>query len=367
MKKIRIFSVSFAFIFSVSFALLPLAIQAQEASGIRIQPAIIEERVDPGETFSSILRVTNLDSETKTLYIIKRNISHLSPLGRPVFTEEGEETGFEISSWIQIRTEPFSIVGGATEEIPFSIVVPEDASPGGHFGGIFLTFTPQLPEETGVGIGYQVGTIINMRISGEIFEEARIREFRTDKTIYSKPDVIFIARVENIGNVLLRPRGPLEITDFFGKQVATLRINDEAAGVFPKTIRQFETSWQGEGLAFGRYQAVLSLVYGQEGRKTISRVRSFWILPLNIILSVAGSILGLILVVFIFVKLHIRRKVRELREATESTISPGRFKAVERELLHHQKGAPFSRLALITTALLVFTVLFLVVLFFFFA
>lgn len=353
-------------LFGFYFLFSGLVVHAQESSGLRIQPAIIEDRVDPGQTFSSVLRATNLSQETKTYYLIKRNIVGLSPEGLPIFASgEEEETGFEITSWINISTEAITIPAGKTKEVPFSIKVPLNASPGGHFGGIFLSLRPERPEETGVGVGYQVGMIINLRISGEIFEEARIREFRTDKAIYGKPDVTFITRVENLGNTLLRTRGPIEITDFFDKKVATLNMNDEGAGVFPKQIRQFEISWQGEGLIFGRYQALMGLVYGQEGRKTISGNLSFWVLPLNIILPFAGVIIGLILTIFISVKLHIRRKLRQLRKATEGTQK--HFGTVEGELPRRQKGIPFSRLTLISVVLLIFTILFMVVLLFFFA
>lgn len=366
MRKIEVFSASLAvMVFFVGLSLVPSA-QAQEFTGLKVQPAIIEERVDPGQTFSSVLRATNLSSETKAFHIVKRNISGLSSAGAPIFVEE-EKTRFELVSWVSIPEEPITIAGGQTKEIQFSIEVPEDASPGSHFGGIFLSLEPQRPEETGVGIGYQVGTIINLRISGEIFEEAQIREFRTDKAIYGKPEVTFITRVYNPGNVLVRPRGPLEITDLFGKKVAILRVNDKGAAIFPRATRQFETLWQGEGLAFGRHQVVVSLVYGEEGRKTISGVLSFWILPLNIILPVVGGILGLVIAVFILVKLHIRRKLHQIRTATESVPHRNRFGDVEQELFHHKKGAPFSRLALLTIVMLAFTLLFLIVLFFFFA
>lgn len=356
MQKLKIFSACLAFFFGVSLA-FSVIVKAQEVTGLKVQPAIIEERADPGQIFSSAISATNLGSETKIFYIVKRDINGLSPTGAPIFAGEEEETGFEVSSWIKVSQEAITIAPGQTKRISFSVEVPKNASPGGHFGGIFLSSAPKRPEETGIGIGYQVGTIISLQISGEIFEEAQIREFRTNRMIYSRPEVTFVTRVENVGNVLVRPRGPLEIIDFFDKKVVTLRMNDAGAAALPKSTRQFEASWQGEGLTFGRYQAVMSLVYGQEERKTISRTLSFWVLPLNIILPVAGGIIGLILLVFVLVKLHIRRKLREIHGAAEG----------EQELLHHKKGAPLSRLAVITIVLLVFTLLFLMVLFFFFA
>jgi len=366
MQKFKILSACLAFFFGVSLALSPIA-KAQEVAGLKVQPAIIEEKADPGQIFSSALSATNLSSDTKTFYIIKRDINGLSPSGAPIFAGEEEETGFEVSSWIKVSQESITIAPGQIGKVFFTVEVPKDASPGGHFGGIFLSSAPKRPEETGIGIGYQVGTIISLQISGEIFEEAQIREFRTNRMIFSQPEVTFITRVENIGNVLVRPRGPLEITDFFEKKVATLRMNDSGAAVLPKSIRQFEISWQGEGLTFGRYQAVMSFVYGQEERKTISRTLSFWVLPLNIILPVVGGILGLILLVFVLVKLYIRRKLREIRSITEGANHQNHLEIKERELSYSQKEAPFSRLALIATVLLISTLFFLVVLFFFFA
>lgn len=353
--------------FFVFFCVLGSEAKAQETAGIRLQPAVIEERVEPGQALTFTLRATNLAPEIKTFYLIKKNISRLSPTGSPIFAEEGEETGFEVSSWIKLPAESLAIAAGKTEEISFSIEVPKKASPGGHFGGIFLSLTPERPKETGVGVGYQVGTLVNLRVSGEVFEEARIREFRSDKTIYSRPDVKFITRVENLGNVLIRPRGPLEITDFFGKKVATLRVNNEGAGVFPKSTRQFENSWQGEGFVFGRYEVLMGLVYGEEEKKNVSATFSFWVLPLNIILPIFGGILGLILIIILAVKLHIRKKIREIYQTTNVLQQGQAGPLVGNSNVSSAKFMPFPKLILLTVVLLLFVLIFLAALFFFFA
>lgn len=235
-------------------------------------------------------------------------------------------------------------------------------------GAVFLSKIAERPKESGVGFGYRVATIINFRVAGDVLEEAWIREFRADKSIYSRPKVTFIARIENLGNTVIKPRGPLEITDMFGKKAATLRVNDAGGAIFPKSVRRFETSWQGEGLAFGRYQVVMSLVYGEESRKTITSLLSFWILPLHIIIPILGGLLLLILVIVFSVKLHIRGKIRELRRATEESIHQSRLGSLERELFHSRdRGAPLTKLAAVAIVLLVFTLIFLIILFFLFA
>lgn len=332
-----------------------LPVQAAEMAGVNIQPSVIEEKVNPGQLLSLKLHITNLGLEEQTFYIIKRDIVNTNAEGHPIFAMEGESNEYELSNWIQITNEPIIIAGGRIRDIPFTITVPQNASPGGHFGTIFLTLSSSRPEKTGASVGYQVGTIINLRISGDIREDAGIREFRADKWIYSKPAVNLITRVENLGNVTIRPRGPVEIFNVLGKKVTTLIMNESGASVFPRNIRQFETAWNYDGIAFGRYQAIMSLIYGDELKQTMTKTAIFWVLPLKVILPIIGSLLLLILGIYIFVKLHIRKKIRELNIPTNSTSAISR------------KHVPISHLSAVVAALLVFTLLFIIVLFFLFA
>ena len=341
--------------------------RANAAVGLTIEPAIIEEGVVPGQVFSSVIKATNLDEVTHTFYIVKRDIRELSAGGQPLFAKEGEKTEFEMSSWINIPKTSIVIKAGETEEIPFSITVPVGASAGGHFGGLFLSMSAPELEESGVGVGYQVGTIINLRIAGEIREEAKIREFSTDKAIYGSPNVDFIIGVENLGNVLIRPRGLLEITDFWGRKLPTMIVNDAGGAVLPGGTREFETTWEGGMFDFGRYQVVMSLVYGREGRQTISSTLSFWILPLKVILPIVGGILALIVLVLALMQFHIKKKVKELRRATQGSSYGRRLGPTDSDILRRGKRESPSSLALIAIALLLFTFLFMTVLFFLFA
>lgn len=304
------------FIFSIVFGNLINVRAAEESAGIKMQPSIIEERANPGQTYFWTLRATNVGAETQNFYVIKRDISGLSEEGRPIFANFGEKTGLELVSWMQITPGPIAIAPGETKDIPFSIIVPQNASPGTHLGSVFLGPEPVRPEVSGIGITYQVVTIISLRIAGDIVEEAIIREFRTDKQIYGKPEVNFIAKVENLGNVIVKPRGPVEITNMFGKKVATLKMNESAAAVLPNEVRRFETLWRDEGLAFGKYEAVMSLGYGEDGRKTISVASSFWILPGKLVGFILGGVIFLFLLIVMAVKLYLKRKLRYLSQKT---------------------------------------------------
>ncbi len=291
----------------------PKLLKAQEVIGVSVAPVIIEENVNPGEIFRNEITATNRSNRTQTFYVIKRDIKGLTEDGLPIFVEVGESSIYGLSDWIKTAQEPIILLPEESKVIPFTVNIPSDATAGGHFGALFISQTPVRPEETGIGIGFQVATILNLRIAGEVRENAQIREFRTTERVYTRPKAHFIVRVENEGNVALRPAGPIEIYDMFGEKIATLLINENAAAVLPNSVRQFEAEWNGEKFTFGRQRVILSLLYGEDGRKTISAETSFWIFPLKPVLAVIGSVLALTLIIIGSVRIYVRKKIAGLR------------------------------------------------------
>lgn len=324
-------------------------------TGITIQPSIIDERVDPGDVYSGTLQVKNETNATQTYYLSTKDVEKRSESGQFTFAPFGEDTGFGLASWVVLPTDPVTVEALQTVEIDFSIQVPDDASPGTHLGGIFVGPKAEHLNEVGTGIGFQVVSIVSLQIAGDIVDEARIRDFITDKMIYSKPEVLFTTRVENLGNVSVKPRGPVDITNMWGKKVTLdLVMNDSGSLVLPGEIREYELEWKGEEFYFGRYETVMSLSYGYETKNTITRTVSFWILPLNIILPALGIILAVILGIYITIKLYIKRSFRAIEATT------GKAPVL-------QKRAPMSRLSVIAIVLIAFTIIFLIGLFLFFA
>lgn len=340
----------------LSLSLTALPARAQDSFGVSLQPAIIAERVDPGETATYRFTVTNIDGIPKDLDLLVRDITAIDENGTPLFAEEGDIVAVDrgVSSWVEFPEKSISLGAGEAKSVSFSVRVPADASPGSHLGGIFVVREGTTLRTSGSGVGYEVGTILSLRVAGEIIEEARIRGFETGKSVYSSPEAAFTVRVENLGNVLVSPRGTIDITSMFGTKVATLRVNEDAAAVFPQGERRFDASWKSEKLAFGRYEAVIALTYGEDGKKTATDTLSFWVLPANIILGVLGAIAVLIGGTVTVLRWYIRKKLRDAGVGTTAIRS-----AVAPRL-------PFSHLAFVTLSILFFTVVFLGVLFFLF-
>lgn len=290
----------------------PLSASAQSPEGLQISPAVIDDKANPGDSYRFTLKVTNIAEGERTFYLVAQDIKGLDDKGLPVFSEGGQPTEYEISTWIQLPVESVTLKAHEVREITFVVKVPASASPGAHFGGIFLDEHAPKVGVNGSGIGLRIGSIIDLKIAGTIVENAQMREFSTGKFVYSTPNVTFNARISNLGNVLLRPHGLIEVSDMFGKKVGTISINDQGAPVFPGSERTFTTTWNYEGFAFGRFEAIGSLVYGDDGRKTISSTASFWVLPLKPILTVLATLLVIILVLFFIVRSYITRRLKDM-------------------------------------------------------
>jgi hypothetical protein len=344
-----------AIVFFISF-LAFAAISSAQSIGVSITPAQIEETIDPGTSRDFTFTLQNLNESEQTFFFFTRNITGVIDGGTPVFAENNQEvTGYELADWITLESSSAVLAGGATQEVRFKMNVPQDASPGSHFGGVFISVDPPEIENSGAAVGYQVANIISIRVAGEANNTANIRQFSTERYFHGSQNVNFLARIENAGNVLVRPSGPLEIYNMLGQKVDTLNFNDSQNAVFPANTRDFTLAWEGEGVGFGRYEAIISLVYGDEGvKQTISSTVSFWVLPMNIIGPALGILAFILILTFIFVRLYIRR--------TLAGMSSGGTRIVRR-----RKKSNSSATLLLIVSLLTVSSLFLIVLLVLFA
>jgi hypothetical protein len=335
---------------------------AQDAMAVKVAPALFEQVVNPGDRFSSTLKVTNPGSVSRTFSFGVEDISGVDPSSQPIFTTSSVPE-YGVSNWVSLDQTSVAIPAGGTVSIPFTIEVPKNAGPGGHYGAIFASYEGVHPGSNGAGLGYEVGSLIELRIAGNANEQASLTEFSTDSGFYQSPSVTFKTTIANNGNVLLQPRGPIDVTNMFGQKVGTIIVNDQGASIFPGSSRSFSTIWNGSGFAFGQFTAVVTLNYGDTENKTLSSATSFWVVPVVPIIVVLASIIFFILIFFWSIKKYVRKRINAM-------IGPEYRRASERdsdeESLLSGSGLPLSRLVFIAIATAVFAIVFLLILFFFF-
>jgi len=298
--------------------------------GIKIIPAVLGGEgpflVKPGEVIVQELRVTNKSDRDLEMYAYLRDFKAADEKGSPELIVPGTESGNYMSSWIDITGEAISFGAGEEVKIPYTIRVPENVGPGGYYGAIvFGTKAPKTrpgEEEKGaaIGVAQQATSLILLRVEGKTDERADIREFKTDKGVYSAPfEVDFSTKVDNLGNVHVQPVGLIEIKNMFGKKVASLMVNEDRNNVLPKSSRTFLNSWK-ENFGFGKYEASLALSYGLpadlggDGRKSMTMVRYFWVLPMKMVVSFVLSLSITIILFVLMLKMYKRRAIKEAME-----------------------------------------------------
>ena len=265
--------VCFLVVFLFTFITIDVAF-AQSSVGIKISPVKIEEMVEPGEVFKSQIEVTNEANEKRTFYVYLRDFKSEGEGGMAKLVVPGTEEGYYLASWINIGNEGIELEPRQKEVVKFTVNVPENVGPGGYFGAIILgTEPPQIHQQNenkgaGMAIAQQTASLLLLRVKGDVLEEAHIREFNTDKDFYNTPFLVdFLIRIENTGNVHIKPHGAISIKNMFGKEVRVLKINEKGGNILPHSTRRFsENIWE-DKRAFGKYTASLGITYGVSADK----------------------------------------------------------------------------------------------------
>lgn len=299
---------------------------AQEAGAITLIPPSLEfTDVPPGETIQTKVKLFNETAEPLTLFSQTANFGALNETGTPNIDLSAEIE--DLAAWISLSKGPFAVQPGDRVEIPVEIKVPAEADPGGHYATIL--FSPQDPNLAGggqVGIGQKIGTLILVRVQGDINESGAIAEFATAgaKSTLSRLPIEMFARFGNAGNVHLRPTGTVTVRNVLGGTSAVLRVNTSQGAVLPQSIRRFDVAWEKRALqeersgffgeignewknfAFGPYSADLELTYGLANDKKVAATIRFWVFPWRIILLVVLIIIAFLWLLGFLIKRYNR-------------------------------------------------------------
>lgn len=302
-------------LFAALILLAPLSSHA-----VAVKPAQVEQKVDAGTVKTFSMSVTNNDAEQQTYYPVVRNVMGVNEQNQPLFEKSGEGEPHDLTAWLQFDKSPLTVSRGQTATIVVTANIPKDASPGSHIAGFFFSDKPVTQTNIlGASVGYDVGAIVHFQISGDSVTKANVRHFSTDHSIYGKPPVDFSVAIENEGNTLVRPIGLIDITNMMGKKVASIPINDTAAGVFPKTTREWKATWAPNEIVFGKFTALVALsIDTEQGTETLTRQLDFWVLPTNIILPTFLGFGVFLLISYVLLRIYVRRQIGAARSGKKN-------------------------------------------------
>lgn len=304
-------SIAISLIFFLLF-FSPKSINAQEGRSISVVPPKFELFANPGDIVTERIKITNNSGVVSTYSILIEDFGSTGEEGQVVLEEEGADAKYSLASWIEPSEREIILQPNEEKTLVFNINVPRDAEPGGHYASLLLQSAVDQNAATEGGAAAQVsqriGNLVLLRVSGNISESAQIETFEAPARSQTGP-VNFTLRVKNDGNVHIRPKGTIIITDLFGRKVDELPL--EGANVLPGATRKMDTAWEKENL-LGSYTATLVATYGQQSLPLTAATK------FNVISNttlVIGSIALVALVIFLISLVSGRGRLKKALKA----------------------------------------------------
>jgi hypothetical protein len=269
---------------------------AQGFAAITIIPPKFELFGNPGDTISEKIRVRNEADAPITYAVIVEDFTTTGEEGQ-VILEEGENvTSFSLAKWIDLSSKDVILQPGEEKAFNFIINIPKDAEPGGHYASVLFQAGEDTEVTGGAKVAHRIGSLILLRVSGNVVENAFIEEFSAPK--YSeKGPISFLLRVKNEGNTHIIPQGTIIITNLFGKKVDEIPL--DGRNVLPSATRKMLTNWEKNNM-LGYYTATLISTYGQNNQPLTAAVKFMVVSKVVLIIGIIGiiAIIGFISTLF---------------------------------------------------------------------
>ncbi len=328
----------------VSLGIAGILLGSASAKALTISPPSVEFSVQPGSQADFVIKLYNETDQKQELYINATTFTSGPEAGVPVYDFAAPKE--DIATWVKIDPAPIVLEPQGRQAVLVTVDVPTNAGPGGHYGVVAFSSTPPTTTAEGkpqVAIAQGIGTLLFVKVEGDVQESAVISSFSVAKDMYTQLPVEFSTSYQNTGNIHLKPVGNITITNSFKKQAAVLAFNEPRGATLPKSTRPYTTTWQtaqnedlyGNGwnrfwtafrnerknFALGKYTATLTVGTGQPTSEVTTAVPptgvqstaviSFWVLPWHVLVVYGvGILVVLFLLIFAILKYNawIRRR-----------------------------------------------------------
>jgi len=259
-------------IITVITVILPSAVRAAEKLSTTAIPPRLEIDTLPGATIQESLRIRNETGTDQAYKVVVTDFIVTGNQGTPIPVDETVSGRWSLASWISVSPKQILVAAGAAQSLDLIVSVPSSALPGGHYA--MVTYSPvvegKLVPGTGAQISPQVGSLIYLKVIGDVTEAANLKEFKIDKVFKDYGPTQIMAEIENLGDIHLRPTGKLTVANWLKDEIFSENLEEK--NIFPFASRTFAWTVPGKW-HFGRYAAKLSAQAG-DAAKSISAKQS---------------------------------------------------------------------------------------------
>jgi len=213
----------------------------------------------PGAMLESSVRITNGGTAMGTASLVAVDATTGQTSGTVFSSATGKQQ--KAGTWISLSVHSVTLAPGESRVIPFQVVVPSDAGPGQHVGGIVATspIHKMAGNKTPLHINIQQlsGIAVQVNLPGPTVEQLSASGIQAGGA--NGYQNVSIA-LKNGGNVMIKPAGSLQLLDDHEHLLETVPMKLDT--LLPDTSINYPIYIQKQMLGSGKYHAVLKLTYG---------------------------------------------------------------------------------------------------------
>ncbi|WP_082461829.1 WxL protein peptidoglycan domain-containing protein [Agromyces sp. Leaf222] len=272
--------------------------------------------VDAGETLEDALIIANHDAVPIELDVYAADAFTTADGQLDVAARDVRPR--ELGAWAVPAADRVTVQPGEAVEVPFTIDVPANATPGDHAGGILTSLaTPEV--ENGLSVDRRLGIRIHLRVGGELAPALAIDDLHVDYAGTLNPFGTGAATVSytvrNAGNTRLAAAQDVALTGPFGMLPVNASGVADVPELLPGETWPVEVEVEGVVPAFVLTAAVaLDPVSPTETKpvpKSVEEAASTAAVPWTLL----ALVLLLAAAIFVWVRLGRRRRAqRKVRE-----------------------------------------------------
>lgn len=286
-----------------------VAAQSSVANGFRISPVRSELTINKGGKTKISITIENPTAVATTAKLIINDfIASDDESGQPrLILDDNVPLPKNSFKFLVSKIPDISLGPKERKTFDVTVSVPADANSGGYYGAI--RFVPVADQKSNVGLTASVGTIVLVIVPGNLKQQLKLTQLSASspdgkaKPFMFKGDVSVLTRLENTGDIHVKPYGKVTVKDLFGKEVASYEFNntEPRANILPGSTRKFvdklpKKKW------LGRYTIESSLAYSQGGGDLVLGKANFWYIPVWALITFIVLVLVAVGITFWIIK-----------------------------------------------------------------
>ncbi|MEV2237108.1 DUF916 domain-containing protein [Micromonospora sp. NPDC049891] len=182
--------------------------------------AAFEYKLAPGAKLTDYVAVTNHSDRPITLDVYASDAYTTQRGGFDLLPADEKPT--DVGAWVTFQTRTLTVPATSRLDVPFTLAVPGNATPGDHPGGIVASLAATDTDAQGnqVSVDHRVGARLHLRVTGELRPALDVEDLTVTHDGTWNPlrggTVTATFTVRNSGNVRLTGQPELAVAGPFG-------------------------------------------------------------------------------------------------------------------------------------------------------